>query len=225
MNRILRYSLFFLAILHTQPSGAVNYRESFKGREWEFIHYKLRVAPNNYQPFRKNKKRMLLLLTLTPICSSIATWFGTYTMKTEIPVGTVDRIGAAVSLGILSLPLGLLIAIVSDLLERSKRNAFLKFVKHWPKNKDYTPSDFHDLFEQLYTLYLHEGETPVFKQKVYKLRCLIGHALNNRFPDGYYTFTTRTMVKTQPIINQLPIYNIPHVPSQQPYYNSNLAIN
>ncbi len=208
MNKIIFHIfLVFTFASSVASSAAIDLKENFKGREWEFIQYELKIVPNNQQLFRNNSKKSILLLVSSVILPSIVAWLCTCKEREE----------ASIIAGLFGFFGGALVEIGIDnfILKRNEFKALLKFIKDWPENKDYTPLSFHNSFEQLYTLYVHEGETNELKQQIRRFKSVIDHALRNRFPAGYHSFTTRTTLPNaqQPITFYTPLsiqtYNYP----------------
>lgn len=213
MNKtILHFFLVFAFASSLFPSSSIDLKESFKGREWEFMQYQLKVAPNDYQLFRNNKKRLSLLLTSSLIFSSIITWFLTHEENTTV------RVNLSTISGILGFLGGFVVGKEMDriILRRNKFKILLEFIKYWPEDKEYIPVCFHDSFEQLHILYTEKGETRGVKQQIQNLKTIIKQALNNRFPKGLYSFTTRTKTATEQ--NPFMFFNLALLP--QPIYNN-----
>lgn len=164
-KKLILLSLVACSLLNAS-SQLVN--ETFVGREWEFMEYKFR-----HRPTLKSFCKVVGITTLMTALGGLGGYF--FFQNSRDPV-SFAFIGGAFSFFIS--------AIVSEeavkISDRLKKG--IKFIKHWPKNKPYTPANLHTTFDELYNLYLDQGKSERFMQEYKKIFSVIMYALYHRFP-------------------------------------------
>lgn len=200
MNKKLYY-LFAFLLANNQCSAGIDYRISFKGREWEFLHHEINIASVKHTFFHDAKKSCLFV-GFCVLFPSIITALLSKNVNNTIVAGSFGFFG-----GILSM------ATTDNItLKKSKIKALVKLIQDWPNNKEFTPICYHDSFEQLYALYTKEGKSKNFKKQIRSFYSLVKQALEHRFPEYYLRFETQPCVQTTPTTFS-NTYTPPHNPA------------
>lgn len=206
MNKILGVSLLsfmFIAINNIQAS--FDYRESFEGREWDFLWYELHEKCNNTSILRdiknigivaafgivpvttlllriRSKQPDIYYSITNPSFDSVLSHraFGSILLSRAYELILSHIAG----LGLLG---GLVYVCKSDIktFEKRQLNALKIFISNWTENKKYTPKCFYSSCDQLYALYLDKDETLQFNESLKQLLNVMNQALVKRFPKEY----------------------------------------
>jgi hypothetical protein len=188
---------FYLLPIFAQDQNPFN--EAFQGREWEFLHYKFHVVPTKkfFKPIAYLKRILLSLGTTIVLCAP-PYWHAKQLFKNYPTVKGLENVLLLNSI----FPFLIFLMVFNIKMFKNLVQIYVvKFIKNWPANKEYTPSNLHPAFQYLYNLYLENGESKDFLRIVReKFIPILNQALQNRFPQGYHSFAIQ-MYK--------PLYNSP----------------
>ncbi|MEX0940560.1 MAG: hypothetical protein WDZ41_04325 [Candidatus Babeliales bacterium] len=163
-------------------------QKAFKNREWEYMDYTFIIKPNK-ELYSLKSKLKLAAATFGGFISSV---FGTliYVIETNQlnRLENDKKFEKAIDMPCLIATCGTLLGYLWYLPKSIMFNALKNFIKQWPANKNITPNELHDLFDELYQLY--KTDYKKFKKVASDSLYIIRQAIELHFPKRYQTITT-----------------------------------
>ena len=181
---------FFLTALFisTQIQATHPLKQLFANNHWGFIEDEFIIKPE--QKF--NQITQKIKRWLPTIASCIASGYGTDLLAQRyIPEETFGnfkiqaftRVFGTPSSGILS-AIGMY-KLVSHITKTALMlEALERFIVEWRENKQFTPQQLHESFEELHTLYMRYGQAHLIELTPEMIR-LIKNAIYHHFPHKY----------------------------------------
>ena len=180
---LLHMSAFSLTHVSTSPLKSL-----FIGREWEFMEDTFIIKPD----LEQNKISSHLKRNIRPLALACAIGAGIYAGSSYVPEVLGNGFKAQDFTAYVGAPL---FAILAGLASRKFGSSMIEiaadfkaveeFVKYWPENKPFTPTQFHSTFDSYYALYCTDPKNSTLKKDSYELIRLVRRALFEHFPNKY----------------------------------------
>ncbi len=183
-----RFFLLTVLLISTQMQAAHPLKQLFATNHWGFIEDEFIIKPER----KFNQIPQILKRWLPTIASCIASGYGTdLLVQRYIPEETsghfktqaFTRVFGTPSSGVLS-AIGMY-KLVSHITKTALMlEALERFIVEWPENKQFTPQQLHESFEELHTLHMRYGRAHLIELAPEMIR-LIKNTIYNHFPHKY----------------------------------------
>lgn len=178
--RLLFGTTVFLISLFATNITQTDYRESFKGREWEFLQYEIE---KKFDKQLADRTFIPGLRGMAIICAGTYVLFKCFTHRLDMSKYedqqhyelclSIAIVSGFITHGVLFLALGKIAELIR----------YDNFVCNWPQNRVYTPECFHSILDEIYAIRQQYGEkSKEFEAKLSELVQIITQALQNKFP-------------------------------------------
>lgn len=173
-----KFIVVFIGLALTISPLQSNQNAIFKGRPWELLEYYFIIKPNEF-----TLKKFIIDAIPASAVSAATTYLtyilyrGNYTPKLEAKIEAgLAGLGAFVGTALIA-------HCIHSYLERP--HYCLQFIQEWPHHKSYTPSEFHEHFDELYYHYQQYGVDATLKRMISNTVHVVITAVHHHFPHKY----------------------------------------